>query len=286
MPVVGVNGISINYEAHGGEGSAPLVLAHGYTASLEMWRAFLPALSARYRTVVYDTRGHGKSSAPAEMERYSLARDYVGDQAALMDALGIERAIVGGLSMGGMIAQEFALQHPERVRALLLFDTGPGTGMASDPSMRQRMEQFRSMMAQMARTKGMSAVVELMRQSPMWASRVAQNVPDAVRRHVEGMMTMSVDGYLGGAKAMQDWAGTVERLHEIRVPTLVLVGEHDNLLRASRVIHERIAGSRFVLVRGAGHGTSMWRPEAFLRATLEFLDAVERGDEVGGECEV
>lgn len=283
MPNFHANGIDINYEVHG-EGT-PIVLAHGYTASLEMWRAQVPALSSAHRLVIYDTRGHGKTTAPSDQERYSLDRDYVADQLALMDHLGIDRAIVGGLSMGGMIAQEFALRHPGRTSALMLFDTGPGMSMMRDPVARAAFEKMRGFMATLARTQGMGAVIDAMRRSPMWEGRTPADgvVPDAVRRHVAGMREMSVDGYLGGAKAMQDWAGTLDRLPSITVPTLVLVGENDNLLGPSRAIHEKIAGSRFVLVRGSGHGSNMWRPKEFERATLDFLADVAAGRDVAGE---
>jgi pimeloyl-ACP methyl ester carboxylesterase len=283
MPIARLNGIDINYEVHGEAGTtAALVLAHGYTASLESWRDQVTALSRQRRLVIYDTRGHGKTAAPADQQQYSLAGDYVADQLALMDHLGVEQAHVGGLSMGGMIAQEFALQHPDRLRSLLLFDTGPGTAVNRDPAMQQRFEQFRSMMATVARSKGMSAVIDAMRNSPQWQNRTGAEVPDAVRRHVDGMREMSVDGYLGGAAAMQGWSGTLDRLHTITVPALVLVGEDDSLLTASKSIAARIAGRRFVLLRACGHGSNMWRPDAWLAATTAFLDDVEAGRAVQG----
>jgi proline iminopeptidase len=82
---------------------------------------------------------------------------------------------------------------------------------------------------------------------------------------------------------MQEWAGSLDRLHEIAAPTLVLVGENDNLLAASREIHKRIAGSRFVLLRNSGHGTNIWRPDAFAAETLDFLAACDAGEPVAGE---
>lgn len=286
MPTAALNGIELHYEVHG-EGT-PLVLAHGYTASLEMWREQVPAFSSKYRLVIYDCRGHGASTAPAGLGRYSLARDYVGDQLALMDHLGIGRAYVGGLSMGGMIAQEFVLQHPERVSAALLFDTGPGlVGVPRDAAFAARFGQMREMMQTLARTKGMDAIIEAMRNSPMtFRPPPGTPVPDGVRRHVENMRRMSVDGYLGGGKALQDWPGSLDRLHQIAAPTLVLVGEHDALLSASRLIHERIAGSRFVLLRNSGHGTNLWRPDAFTRTTMDFLADVDAGRPVAGEITV
>jgi pimeloyl-ACP methyl ester carboxylesterase len=289
LTVARLNGIEINYEVHGDALGArtPLVLAHGYTASLEMWRDQVDAFSAKYRLVIYDTRGHGKTTAPESLDGYDLARDYVADQLALMDHLGIEQAYVGGLSMGGMIAQEFALQHPERIKALLLFDTGPGTGALNrDPAVVQRFAQFREMLSSMAKTKGMSAVIDSMRQGPWAMNRGDRPLPPAIQRHIEGMRTMSVDGYLGGAQAMQSWAGTLTRLQTIAAPTLVLVGENDNLLGPSREIHRQITGSRFVLIKGSGHGTNMWRPREFIHATLAFLADVDAGRPVAGDVTV
>jgi len=272
-----LNGIDINYEVHG-EGT-PLVLAHGYTASLDMWREQVPAFSARYRLVIYDTRGHGATTAPAEPERYDIARDYVADQLALMDHLGIDAAYVGGLSMGGMIAQEFALQHPDRVKALLLFDTGPGmSGLPRAPELRARFEQARSAMQSAARSKGMAAIVDGLRDSAAaFRPPGGGSLPEAVRRHVENMRKMSVDGLIGANQAMHDWPGTYERLAAIAVPTMILVGQEDPLLIAANAMHRTIRGSRLVVLRRSGHGTNMWRPEAFARRTLDFLAAVDAG---------
>ena len=283
MPKAHLNGIDINYEVHGD--GTPLVLAHGYTASLEMWREQVLPFSATHRLVIYDTRGHGATTAPADMERYDIARDYVADQLALMDHLGIERAHVGGLSMGGMIAQEFALQHPERVETLLLFDTGPGMGvMARDPALTARFEQMRAMTQALARTKGMSAIVDAMRNSPMaFRPPAGAPVPAGVLRHVENMKKMSIDGYLGGGKALHEWRGSAERLHAIAAPTLILVGAQDGLLAASRMMHERIAGSRLAVLGRSGHGTNLWRPDAFTRTTLDFLGDAAAGRPVAGE---
>jgi len=284
MPIAHLNGIDINYEVHGS--GTPLVLTHGYSASIDMWREQVAPFSAKYKLVTYDSRGHGKTTAPTDMEAYGLAREYVSDKLALMDHLGVAKAYVGGLSMGGMIAQEFALQHPDRVKALLLFDTGPGMGaMAQDAERIAQFTKMREMMQALARTKGMSAIIDGMRNSPM-AFRPpggTSAIPDAARTHIENMKQMSVDGYLGGSKAMQDWAGSLDRLHEITAPTLVLVGEQDHLLAASRAIHSKIANSRFVLLRNSGHGTNIWRPDAFAEEALDFLAAVDAGQPIDGD---
>jgi pimeloyl-ACP methyl ester carboxylesterase len=281
MPTARVNGIDVNYEVHGT--GTPLVLAHGYTASLEMWREQVPAFSSKYQLVIYDTRGHGKTTAPAEMDAYDMARGYAADLLALMDHLRIASAYVGGLSMGGMIAQEFACRHPERVRALLLFDTGPGG--PRQVAMQARFEEFRALMTKLARTRGMAAVLEMMLERAGAATQGAA-LPEAVTRHMQGMAQMSVDGYLGGAYAMQTWSGTLDRLGSLTMPALVLVGENDNLLGPSRAIHSKIPGARFVLIRHSGHGTNMFRPRAFQQATMDFLADVDAGRDVAGEFTV
>src|SRR3990170_419584 len=120
MPKARLNGVEIAYEVRGQ--GYPLVLAHGYTASKEMWADQRDAFSHRYRLVTYDCRGHGESEAPAVPNQYSLDI-FVKDQKALLDHLDIGEAYVGGLSMGGMIAMRFALKYPDVVRALLLCDT-------------------------------------------------------------------------------------------------------------------------------------------------------------------
>jgi pimeloyl-ACP methyl ester carboxylesterase len=272
-----LNGIDINYEVHGT--GPPLVLAHGFTASLEMWRDQVPAFSAKYRLVIYDTRGHGATTAPADPAQYSLARDYVADQLALMDHLGIDAAYVGGLSMGGMIAQEFALQHPGRVRALLLFDTGPGmSGLPRAPEQRAQFEKMREVMQSAARASGMAAIVErLSASAAAFRPPGDGTIPESVRRHVENMRTMSVDGFIGANQAMHDWPGTYERLAAITAPTLILVGQEDPLLVASNRMHRTIKGSRLVVLRRSGHGTNLWRPESFARRTLDFLAEVDAG---------
>jgi pimeloyl-ACP methyl ester carboxylesterase len=281
MPVATVNGVRINYEVHGD--GPPIVLSHGYTASLRMWDGQIGPLSRRYRVVVYDTRGHGDSEAPASPDAYSIAT-FAEDQAALMDHLGIERAIIGGLSMGGMVAQEFALRYPRRVEALLLCDTGAGmqAGAFGSPEMRERMAAFREQMAKLARERGMAAVAEWMRQNPQ-GPRPEGPVPEGVRRHLEGVARMSVDGWLGGAHALQTWPGVAERLPEITAPTLVIIAELDALRPAGEIIHRRIPGSRQALITGSPHGSCLWKTDAFNRALLDFLGALEAGHGVAAE---
>ena len=117
------DGIRIYYEVHG---TGPTVLlSHGYSATSAMWAPQLDALGAGHRVVIWDMRGHGASDSPDDPAAYSEAHT-VGDMAALLDTLDAPHAVIGGLSLGGYMSLAFYAAHPERVNALMLFDTGPG----------------------------------------------------------------------------------------------------------------------------------------------------------------
>jgi pimeloyl-ACP methyl ester carboxylesterase len=276
MPRAKVNGVDLNYEVHGN--GYPLVLAHGFTASMDMWADQIPAFAEKYRVVTYDSRGHGESEAPADLAQYDLWT-CVDDQRALMDYLGIDEAYVGGLSMGGMIAMRFALKYAERVRALLLCDTGPGL---QGPH-RHWFDALYGSAANVVRTEGMAAWLKWMWPLLVQTFPPQGQLPAGVRRHLDGLERMSPDGFLGGAQALRDQDSVLERLSEVRAPTLIVVGDRDLLLRDSRAMQERIPENQFVLIRNSLHGSAVWQPEAFTTAVLDFLALVDAGQPVAGE---
>ena len=123
MPKIERDGVKIYYEVHG-DGPA-MILTHGYSSTFEMWHGQIEALSKRHKLILWDMRGHGRSDYPQNLDAYSEELT-VGDIAALLDEVGVECAIVGGLSLGGYMSLAFWRAHPERVRALLIIGTGPG----------------------------------------------------------------------------------------------------------------------------------------------------------------
>ena len=123
MPLLDRDGVKIYYEDHGH--GPPILLSHGYSATCRMWNEQIAALVARHRVIVWDMRGHGESDDPDDPAAYSEALT-VEDMAALLRRCRIDRAVIGGLSLGGYMSLAFHLAHPEMVRALMLFDTGPG----------------------------------------------------------------------------------------------------------------------------------------------------------------
>ena len=276
MPKAKVNGIELAYEVYG-EGYT-LVLAHGYTASKEMWDGQVGPLSQRYRVVVYDVRGHGESEAPPADDSGYTIETLVEDQRALMEHLGIEQAHVGGLSLGGMIAMRFALKYPRLVRALLLCDTSPGMGTAG------LWAQHRPLMETIVRGQGVLAVMRNLYAQRAGAAALPKidELPAGVQAHIGRMNKMSPDGFLGVARAAGEAEGVLERLPEIQAPTLILTGDADFFRGASEEMKRRLPDSRFVMIAGSAHGTCLWQPEKFTAALLDFLSEVESGRSVAG----
>ncbi len=283
MTDVLVNGIRLHYRVYG-EGT-PLVLAHGFGATLDMWADQIGPFSEKYRLVVYDSRGHGRTEAPRDWSSYTLD-DYVEDQRQLMDHLGIETAYVGGLSMGGMIALQFGLTHPERVRALLLCDTS-----ASNRDLHGRRTDapdggFGAAVQRVVFRQVIPLGFAFARYLPLGALPQVRKAPEGVKSYVRNLRTHTALGLRGGWHAIVEREDLEERLDEIRVPTLIVVGDQDRMLAPSRRMQGRIRGCRFVLIKGSPHGTADWRPEAFNKAVLDFLGDVEAGRPVEGELEL
>jgi len=251
MPAINRDGVEIHYETHG-EG-APLLLSHGYGATCRMWDGQVAALVGRYRVVTWDMRGHGLSGDPADTALYSHALT-VGDMAAVLDACGIERAVIGGLSLGGVMSLAFHLAHPRRLRALILCDTGPG---------------FRNPDARAAWNERALARATELEKHGLNAFRGGGETRLGTHRSARGLA--------GAARGMltQHDASLIDSLPAIRVPTLVVVGSADkNFLGAADYMTAKIPGAREVVIDGAGHAANLDRPAAFNQAVGAFLDGL------------
>lgn len=249
-----LNGVELDY-TDGGSGPAVL-LTHGYAATGDMWRPQRPALEPRHRLVTWDIRGHGSTESPADPGLYSHAHA-VGDMRALLDHLGIERAVIGGLSLGGYLSLQFWLTYPEMVRALVLCDTGPG--YRSDES-REKWNRMASRQAERLEERGLEAL------------RGGSEVLQAQHRSGEGL-ALAARGILAQADAR-----VIDGLPEIDVPTLVVVGSEDEpYLGPSGYMAKKIPGARYEVIEGAGHAANIDRPEAFNTVLLDFLEGLEDG---------
>jgi pimeloyl-ACP methyl ester carboxylesterase len=252
MPVLERTGVRLFYEIRGPAGPAtPVLLTHGFAASARMWEPNLAVLAGGRRVVTWDLRGHGRSDAPDDPSLYSepLA---VADMAALLDAVGVERAVIGGLSLGGYLSLAFYLGHPERVAALMLFDTGPGYRRdAARDDWNRRVERT----AVAYEAGGLAAQPE--------------------RGGIIGAEHGSAAGLVLAARGImtQSHPGVIDSLPTIAVPTLVVVGAQDApFLAAADYMAARIPGATKVVIEGAGHAANVDQADAFNRAVLAFLE--------------
>jgi pimeloyl-ACP methyl ester carboxylesterase len=248
MPTVDRDGVEIYYESHGA--GSPILLSHGYAATCRMWDEEIAAFAPTHQVIVWDMRGHGNSGDPADAACYSQALS-VGDMAAVLDACGVARAVIGGLSLGGVMSLAFHRAQPSRVRALMLFDTGPGF---RNPDARAAWNERAYARARELDERGLSAL----------------RGGDETRlgRH------RSARGLAGAARGMlaQFDSSLIDSLPAIRVPCLVLVGSEDrNFLAASDYMAAKIPGAHKVVIAGAGHAANLDRPTEFDRAVRQFL---------------
>ncbi len=260
---VKANGIDINYEI---EGEGPwLTMSHSLACNLHMWDPQMPVLTKKFKVLRFDTRGHGQSSAPAgEYTLEQLADDLKG----LLDALKIKQTHYAGLSMGGMIAQAFALKYPGVFQSMVLADT-----TSRRPPDAAKMWGDR---IQTAKTKGMDALVEgtLARwfTEPYRNSR--KDVMEKIGNHIRNT---PVNGFVGCCHAISK-VDYLDRLKEIKVPALVMVGEHDHGTppEAARIIQQNLPGSELKIIPSAAHLSNIEQADEFNKAMTGFLDRVAK----------
>ena len=260
MPYAESAATKIYWEAHGS--GDPLLLIMGLGASLEAWDRIAPALATRYRTILFDNRGVGRSEVPPGPYSLEMMAD---DAAAVLDAAGVGSADVFGVSMGGMIAQEFALRHPARVRKLILGCTSCGG--------REAVRAERDVIA------ALNARTTMPREEAMWS--MAPYIYDAstprVRIEEDFRARLSANGsnqgYAAQYQAILAWCGSHARLAELTAPTLVIHGETDQLVPPDngRVVARAIPGAQLVMLPRAGHIFLTDQNEAASAAIMSFL---------------
>jgi 3-oxoadipate enol-lactonase len=261
---VTANGISMNYTLDG-PASAPVVtLSHSLATDLSMWDPQMTALTAKWRVLRYDTRGHGGTDAPAGP--YTLDQ-LAEDARLLLAALGIQRTHWIGLSMGGMIGQILALKAPPLFLSLSLCDTSSRIPAEAKPLWQERIKT--------AETQGMEPLVEptIGRWFTAPFREQKKDVVDVVRKMIR---STPPKGYAGCCAAIAALDLT-DKLPAIKIPTLVVVGEEDQgtPVAASQAIKGKIAGSRLEILKSAAHLANMEQPEAFTNAITGFLAGVK-----------
>jgi pimeloyl-ACP methyl ester carboxylesterase len=249
MPHLNRDGVELYYEVHG-EGPA-LLLTHGYGSSSHMWAGQVAPFAKHVKLITWDMRGHGRSASPDDPSLYSEDAT-VADMAALLDAVNADSAIIGGLSLGGYMSLGFHLAYPERTRALLIIDTGPGF---KNDEAREGWNERARMTGDKWESDGLARLAKGGAEQRQAPHTRAKGLALAAR----GMLT-------------QRDARVINSLPEINVPSLVVVGAKDEpFLKASDYMAAKIPGAAKVVIPDAGHAANIDQPGLFNDAILSFL---------------
>jgi pimeloyl-ACP methyl ester carboxylesterase len=277
MSTARVGDVELFYEEHGS--GEPLLCIMGLAADSQAWVLQTPDFARRYRTIIYDNRGVGRSSKPAGP--YSIAQ-MADDAAGLLDALDVPRAHVLGVSMGGMIAQELALRHSQRVRGLVLACTYP----EPDASIRAQREVGLAAFGGTLGADGSAqldtsgidpfAFFQLLLPKVFNVSFIETELPRLMELFGGALQWgFDMNAVLAQVEATMNHR-TTDRLHAVKAPTLVITGDADQLIPSanSDVLAKHIPDARLVKVPGGSHGFNFETPDVFNREVLGFLDTV------------
>jgi pimeloyl-ACP methyl ester carboxylesterase len=279
MSVCQYSDFNIYYQVYG-EGF-PLVLSHNFATDLEIWRPQIEALRSKYQVIVYDARGHGLSTAPAGEENYGLDK-FVEDLHHLVMHLGLKKAYIGGMSMGGATSLGYASRYPETVKALIVADAHCGF-QPVDTKLQGLFARAHEQGNRIALERGMA---DLARHQIATGGAFRPVLEDRELQewHIRNMARCPVNGYIGTGKALPWNTSQREAADNLQLPALIVVGGDDIFtLTGARLLHQHIRGSRYVEICGCVHATAQWKPVQFTQSVLDFLQAVEQGKSPAGE---
>ena len=243
--------VAVYYEVRG---SGPAILfSHGFGATGRMWAYQIEMLARNFKVILWDMRGHGRSDSPAEPTAYSQANS-VDDIAAILDALGVQKAVIGGHSLGGFLSLAFHAKYPERVAALVLSSTGPG---------------YRKDAPREAWNATANALAdEIERGGLEWLRDRSAEVDPTDHKSAVGLINA------GRRMLTQADGAVIESLPSISVPTFISVGsKDDSYFAATKYLEVKIKGSQRHVFEGAGHAANRDMPEKFNAALGDFLEA-------------
>lgn len=257
-----INNTNLAYSDHGA--GLPVIFLHAFPLNRGMWDGDIAALlgEQRYRLVSLDWRGFGESDIPNDISTMELFAD---DVAGLMDLLGIEKAVLCGLSMGGYAAFAFLRKYPQRLSGLILADTRPG---ADTPEARANRENV----AQLAEAQGPGAIADL--QVPrLLSDYTRQHHPEVEIRVRQMIESATAQGISAASRGMARRSDSTDLLASIAFPTLVIAGEQDALISPAiaQGYAAEIAGAQFVVIPQAGHLSNLEQPDVFVGAVSGFL---------------
>jgi 3-oxoadipate enol-lactonase len=264
MAFARLNGVVLHYDPGGNTERPPLVFSNSLGTDFRIWDAVAERLSGRYRIVRYDKRGHGLSEAPPPP--YALT-DHVGDLVALLDHLGIEKTVVVGLSVGGLIAQGLAALHPERIAALVLSNTAHQIG--TEAIWNERMAAVNA--------GGLAAIADIVMQRWFTPTYRRPDNADFVG-YLAMFMRSPVDGYVGTCAAVRD-ADLTESTRALKMPALCIAGDQDGSTPPElvRSMADLIRNSEFRIIPDAGHIPCVEQPAAVADLIGTFLHNAHYG---------
>ncbi len=257
------NGISMNYQIKGK--GANLVLIHGAGDNLNMWYHQVPVFSKTYRVITYDVRGSGKTESPGGEYSISL---FAEDLNQLMKAIRVEDAYVLGYSMGGRIALELTISHPELVKALVLANSSVGLTPPSPETLERRRVTL-----ELLDRGDMRKVAEMMTTGAFSPDFKSKN-PTEFKKYMEVKLQNKPDGIARLMRSLSTPTAPPD-LSKVKCPVLLIVGENDLYMgvEQGKRTHEAIAGSKMVVLP-TGHAAAMEAPEKFNSGVLEFLSGL------------
>ena len=255
MAYISNQGVELYYQDQGNKNAkTTLLLSHGYAASSAMWKNQIEFLADQYRIISWDMRGHGRSQSPDDPSLYS-AELTLQDITCILDACDVEKAVVGGHSLGGYMSFLFNIHYGQRVKGLMFFNTGPGF----------RNDKARDEWNQYALSQG---------------KRFEKNGLDALRGKIEAELGhhTSARGLINAAQGMltQKDSSAIDSLPDIKVPALVICGEQDKgFLNATAYMDEKIPQAQTVIIKDARHAANLDQPDAFNKAMADFLLSIK-----------
>lgn len=286
MPTVRANDIEIWYEL---QGSGPtIVLNHGWRGPSCDWQPNVLALRDHARLLLYDVRGQGETTAPSDVESYSMPQ-YAADLRALLDELDIQQAHIVGVSQGGMISAQFACDYPERTRSLVISDSTAGNGVDEGPggAWEREMQRNLELMEHLAQREGLAALADRVIAHSREHDPHYFEFPEALEtreaRDRASYTNMTLAAYIGTNRAIRNRPDLTSRARSLQMPVLIMAGESDDFFPCAERDHRLIEGSRFVRVLRSGHSVDRWRPDVWRPEVERFIADVEAGRDVAGE---
>ena len=262
-----INNLSVSYNDHGPDDAPAIIFIHGFPLNKSMWDTQVEALKENYRVIAYDIRGHGNSDPGIDEFFIEL---FVLDLLRLMEKLRIEKSILCGLSLGGYIALNAVLKHPDRFDGLILNDT---QCIADTPEIKEN----RCIAIINIKEKGVEQYADESVKK-LFASESFTKKKNAITEVKDMITSTTKQSLCNTLHALAERKETCDKLSEINIPVLIMVGKEDKItpIAAAQQMHEKILNSKLEIIQQAGHLSNLENPTAFNAHLVKFLELVSK----------